>query len=129
MKLRQSADDGESLLEILIALAIMGICFSAILAAVGTAVRTSGINEQQADGSKYARQAAEIVKSAPWQCTPYTVPQPAGWTITAEPDTFWKGPTETTCAAGNVQRVVVTVTPPDSRASAPRTLDVFKRQS
>jgi prepilin-type N-terminal cleavage/methylation domain-containing protein len=85
-------EDGFSLVEVLISIVIIGICFAGLLAGMGTAVMASGIHRDQTDGHALLVSAAEAVEDQsrnPFSCTTSTykplvgVSLPAGW---AAPD-------------------------------------------
>lgn len=75
---RRRADQrGDTLLEIVISIAIMGIALLALLAAVGTGVATSGVHRQSVLGSTSVRDLAEAVQAAPYTaCASSYVPSP-----------------------------------------------------
>lgn len=144
MGTRPRGDAGESLLEILLAIAIMGIAFAAILAGLGTAVATSGINREQADDSAYVRAIAERLEAV----TPFpscaTAQAAYEAALTAAPAitppagasrslavSYWDGSDfdgNPCTSATTLHRITVTTTPADLRATAPRPLDVVKRK-
>lgn len=68
---------GDTLLEIIISISIMGIAVLAVLAAVGTGVTTSSIHRQSVLGSTSVRDLAEAVQAAPYSpCASTYVPSP-----------------------------------------------------
>lgn len=115
-------DGGESLIELLLAIAIMGIAFTAVLAGLATSVRGSGIHRTITEAGGYARDAIENVSNPvanPWNpcASTYSVGSavPAGYTAAVRVD-YWNGTTfVSSVPAGcltsvQLQRVTVTVT-------------------
>ncbi len=130
---------GESLVEVLLAVAIMGICFAAILAGVGTSATTSGIKQDQALSAKYLRVAAERVQAQNFQSctaaapTSYSLasvlPSDSQHSVSIVSIEHWNGTAfSSSCpAVDSLQRVTLEVVPPDSRAAEPR-LTILKRK-
>jgi type II secretory pathway pseudopilin PulG len=87
-------DSGETLVEVIIAIAIMGIAFVAILGGMLTAATMSGRHRAQSEGITQLANAVEEVKQAGYNdsCTsnPYPVTVDAGWTV-AETLLYWNG--------------------------------------
>lgn len=142
-----SSDSGESLLEVLLAIAIIGIAFAAVLAGLGTAVTTSGINREQADDTAYVRAIAERIEAAPFtSCATASdyelalagTSMPSGTPAIASPSgstrslsvAYWNGTTfGMPCTpATDLHRITVTTIPQDGRATAPQPLQVVKRK-
>ena len=61
---RRTSEAGESLVEIVVAVAILGLGVVALLGGLGTAVSTSGLHRRQADVSAVLTAASERVKLA-----------------------------------------------------------------
>lgn len=133
-------DAGESLLEILMAVAIMGIAFAALLAGLGTAVATSAINADQAEDTNYVRALAESVEATPFEtCAGAAhyesgmaqVPVPAGSTRNLAVS-YWDAATSSwrsACSPSTqLHRVSITTAPADARAGAPAPLEVVRRK-
>jgi len=59
---RLGSDRGETLVELLIAIAILGVAGVAILAGMAFSVQASTINRNQAGGGAYLRSAAEAIQ-------------------------------------------------------------------
>lgn len=59
-------DAGDSLIEILMAVAIMGIAFAAILGGFATTVRGSDYHRKQADVGYYLRNGTEQINNQPF---------------------------------------------------------------
>jgi type II secretory pathway pseudopilin PulG len=62
--MRATRDRGESLLELIVAVTIMGIAVVAIVGSLGTAVLMSDIHRKQATAGASARDYAEAVETA-----------------------------------------------------------------
>jgi prepilin-type N-terminal cleavage/methylation domain-containing protein len=60
----QRSDRGETLVELLVAITILGIAGAAILAGMASSVQASTINRNQAGGGAYLRSGAEAVQRA-----------------------------------------------------------------
>jgi Tfp pilus assembly protein PilV len=86
---RPARDAGETLIEVVISIAIMGIAFVALMGGMLTAVSLSALHRQQADTQLQLVSAVEQVKAGPYHvgcpASPYTVP---GVTISVE---YWNG--------------------------------------
>lgn len=133
---------GETLLEILIAVAILGICFAAVLGGLGTAVRVSGIHRQQAYDTNYLRALAQSLQAQTFDpcsaghtsnySTANILPAGSGYTLSIGPvEHLNSGSFTTACpAVDELQRLTLTVTPPDSRAAEPvlQPLVILKRK-
>lgn len=130
---------GESLVEVLLAVAIIGVCFAAILAGVGTSATASGIKQDQALSANYLRAAAERVQAQDFQPCSAVLPTsyslasvvPAGsqHAVSIVSIEHWDGAAFTaSCpSADSLQRVTLEVVPPDGRAAEPR-LTILKRK-
>jgi prepilin-type N-terminal cleavage/methylation domain-containing protein len=125
-------DDGVTLIELVISIAILGIAFVAILGGMFTLQTGATTHSRQADGANSIRQYAEVVSALPYQTCPATYiaagfAAPAGWTA-ALTTTYWNG---TAFAAGcpvtdsGLDAVHLTLTSTDGRDI--ETLDVAKR--
>lgn len=139
MRLRPSSDAGETLLEVVISIAIMGIAFVALLGGMLTAASMSGRHRLQSDGHLQLLSAIEQVKAAPYagNCVIFdplvglypTTPS-ADWKIT-ETVEYWDGtafgPTcyETLVAYYTTQRITFVVASTDGRVT--RTETILKR--
>src|SRR5664279_767957 len=85
-----SDDEGETLIELIIAVAIMGIAVVAIVGGIATAIFMSDIHRKQATAGAYVRNYAEAVEtyvaaghfdtSAPPDYSAPTVLSPSTWT-------------------------------------------------
>jgi prepilin-type N-terminal cleavage/methylation domain-containing protein len=86
-RVRERGDEGDTLVEILVALAILGIGISALLVALATNASTTVVSRDQAQAGTALVAAAEWVKAQPFSsftcdATPPAV-APAGTVITA----------------------------------------------
>ncbi len=130
-------DDGLSLVELLVAVAIIGVAFVAILGGMTTAVLVSDIHRKQATAGTVLREFAEAVEGAEYQgCTgasqpnyPFTAPE--GFTATTGAVQVWDGKTPAgfvDCSATDpgLQRMRLTVASADGRAS--ETVQILKRR-
>ena len=107
---RLRGEGGESLIEILVALAVLSIGITALLVALGTHASSTINNRQQSQAESVLASAAEYVKglsTVPFSCTggaPVTVlsadlPRPSGYTITYGPAESLDGQACTTISA------------------------------
>lgn len=124
------SDAGETLIELLMAIAIIGIAMVAVMGAMSTGVLTSDRHRKQAvagtlvDG--YAESVKQAARFAGYQvsCSPTyasTLTVPTGYTKSVVAVSFWTGTAfQTTCStAGDVgvQRLTLQVASSDGRAS------------
>jgi Tfp pilus assembly protein PilV len=127
---RPFRDGGETLIEVVISIAIMGIAFVALMGGMLTAVSMSGLHRQQADVQLQLVSALEQVKAALYvPCAGNTTySPPSGVTETVE---YWNGVDfGTTCFEDLVsyyrtQRITLTIATADGRVS--RTETIVKR--
>jgi Tfp pilus assembly protein PilV len=142
-------DHGETLIEVLMAVVIMGIAVVSIIAGIGTAIVVSDIHHKQATAGAAVRDYAEALENSvaaspsgysaaacgnPSLYAVYT--PPSGYTATvlgvrdwndsaADPST-WAWEPAGTCVDHGVQKVSLRVASTDSRAT--ETLDVIIRR-
>jgi type II secretory pathway pseudopilin PulG len=125
-------DRGETLLELLIAVAIMGIALVAVIGGIGTSILMSDIHHKQAAAGAAVRDYAEAVQnkvalggyvacaSAATYGSPAGFSVPAGYTksVVAGSMRYWDGSAwQTTCPDKGLQRLTVQVASDDGRAS------------
>jgi type II secretory pathway pseudopilin PulG len=141
-----SADGGESLLELLIAIVILGIAVVAVVGSLVTGVLVSDVHRKQTTAGATLRNYAESVESSVAAATSaytscaapaaYATPSgftaPAGYTASVTAVRYWNGvPTlsfSTSCASpdSGVQKVSLRVSSNDGRAT--ETLDIVIRK-
>lgn len=122
---RGGGDAGETLVELLITVTLLGIVIVALLAGLATAVRLSDTHRAQANADVALEAAAEAVKAAgPDDCggTPYnealaSVNLPSGW---SQSDLSVTG-----CSGSPLQTITIHATAPDGNSS--EAIDVVKR--
>jgi type II secretory pathway pseudopilin PulG len=127
-------DDGETLIEILLSITILGICVGGIGASIAFAVRASGIHRSQAVASQYLHNYAETLQSDYKTCTDtaaatassYTAEltaAPAGFAAPAVTIAFWNGTRFVTNGGAclkpdpGLQRVTVTLASTDGHVN------------
>lgn len=140
--LRLRSESGDTLVEVLLTVVIVGIAFVALLAGLGTSVRLSGVHRGQANADIAIVSAADAVKTQPYvPCPDVTtasysptagVSLPPGWsasnlTITAVYG--WNGQQFTPCQKedGGLQLVSILATTPDGKST--EAIDVVKRST
>jgi type II secretory pathway pseudopilin PulG len=131
---------GESLLELIIAVAIMGIAVVAIVSGLATSIIVSDVHRKQATAGEYVRSFAESIETAvagsptgySATCSPsygsgFSVP--SGFNAQVATVTYWTGSAfSATCPAtdSGMQKVSLKVSSTDGRAS--EKLDVIIRK-
>lgn len=136
-RLRQLADDrGDTLIEVIAAVFVLGIAAVAIVSAMTMSVKMSDYHRKQANASALLHNYAESLVAGYRPCTssnsqPYTLATQAGFTAPSVTVSYWTGSSfgSTSCPAGGdpgVQRVRLAVSSIDSRAS--ESLTVVVRQ-
>jgi len=123
-------DSGETLIELLMSIAIMGIAMVAVMGAMSTGVLTSDVHRKQAVAGtavdSYAESVKQAVKSTGYQssCSPTygsTFTLPTGYTKSIVAVSFWTGTAfQATCSTAadvGVQRVTLQIASSDGRAS------------
>lgn len=127
-----SEDAGETLIELIIAVAIMGVAVVAIVGGIATTILMSDIHRKQATAGSYVRSYAEAVGdyvAVPGNFDPTSSPSalqtdvgfaaPTGFAATVTPPVrCWDGAAFGTCdTTSTVQQVTLNVASTDSRAS------------
>ncbi|MFF4323358.1 prepilin-type N-terminal cleavage/methylation domain-containing protein [Streptomyces sp. NPDC001568] len=132
---RPRGEEGETLVEVLVAVVLMGVAFVAIFGGMGTAIISSVTQQKVTGADSVIRSAAEKVVGAPYvSCARgYETPTPpAGYTVTVTIE-YWDGvgafgPTCPTADTG-VQKVTLTVHSTGPHSVRDATLEVVKRES
>jgi len=135
--MRRRGEVGETLVELLVAVSILGLSVVTIVAALGTGILTSDVAAKQGQVQAALRTAAEEVKAAAWSdcagVTTYAVSSPTDVEVRiTQVMHASSGPTVTfsaTCPTppSAVQRVSLTGRALDDRVV--QTLDVVKRRT
>jgi len=127
---RASGDGGFTLIELVVAVGIMGIAMVFIVAGMTTSIFGSDIHRKEATADTVARAFAEQVKNAtcsPTCPTTYTYSAPTGYAATATVACGTAGAAGFTAACPNVlEKVKISVASTDGRDA--ETLEVVKRQ-
>jgi type II secretory pathway pseudopilin PulG len=136
-------DEGSTLLEVVIAVAIMGITLPAILGGIGTSILMSGVHRQQAAAGGAVRAYAEAVQNVVAEggyvpcattssyATPAGFTAPSGYTATVVANSmrYWNGTAwQTTCGTDSgIQRLTLEVAGADTRAGSERLIIVVRK--
>ena len=141
MRARWGDERGESLLELLVAVVIMGVTVAAVVGALAVAARTSDIHRKQATSGTSARDYAETVGrrvagGAYTGCAPASAfaaatvgfAVPAGYTASVVSVRYWDGSSfATACGTDTgLQQVVLQLASTDGRATERATVVVRK---
>jgi prepilin-type N-terminal cleavage/methylation domain-containing protein len=146
------AEDGFSLVELLVTIVIVGVTFSALLGGLITTITVSSLHRKQSTADSVARSAAEWIKDSVQ--TPYAncagvgayslsgLAKPAGYSATIQSVEYWDGvgpvagapysldphlgPSCPGSGDKGVQRITIRVTSSDAQAS--ETVQVVKRK-
>lgn len=120
----QPSDDGSTLIEMLVAVALIGTGVVSIVGSLGSMIAASDINRLQAHAATHLTSYAEAVKGDAYlECaTTYAgagFAAPAGYTKSAVSVTYWNGTDFVgTCGAGSgLQRVTLGINSADGRVS------------
>ena len=139
---RGRSDRGETLIELVVAVAILGLAAVAILGGLMMGVRTSVMHRNDATGGAYVRSFAEAIQtsvdgngykpcsSAAAAYEGVAVPDlPAGYAKSVTGLQSWNGSTWGACTADGVQRLDLKVTTTgDDEHNAKEALTVILRQ-
>jgi type II secretory pathway pseudopilin PulG len=143
MRPAPTTDLGETLVELLVAVAILGIAVVAIITAMGTSVLVSTLHREQSQATAVLVSAAEAVKSPTVAAAPCgspttayttaaaTVTRPTGWAAPTVAVRYWDGDSFELACSGTattrrLQQVTVTVKSPDGRTK--ESVSVVKRE-
>ncbi len=138
----QRDDRGETLIELVVAVAILGIAAVAILGGLMVSIRTSVMHRNDATGGAYVRSFAEAIqtdvdtngyKTCANAASGYAgvaVPDlPTGYTKSVTAVQSWNGSAWGACTADGIQRLDLKVTTTgDDAHKADETLTVVLRQ-
>ena len=138
---RVACQRGESLVELLITITIVGIAFTGILAGLATAINLSGRHRGQANADVVLVSAAESVKNQAYtQCASTSsynptsgVTLPSGWSASHLSITSvrkWNGTSfVTTCPSTDqgLQLITITANTPDGNST--ESVEIVKRQN
>jgi prepilin-type N-terminal cleavage/methylation domain-containing protein len=119
----QRSDRGETLIELVVAVAILGLASAAILGGLMMGIRTSVMHRNDATGGAYVRSFAEAIQTdvdangyktcanASSGYASVAVPDlPAGYTRAVTSVQSWNGSSWGACTADGVQRLDLRVT-------------------
>ena len=139
----QRSDRGETLIELVVAVAILGIAAVAILSGLMMTVRSSVMHRNDASSGAYVRSFAEAIQSSVdnsggyKSCTTAALAYgsvaveglPAGYTKTVTAVQSWNGSAWGACTVDGIQRLDLKVTTTgDNQHKAEETLTVVLRQ-
>jgi type II secretory pathway pseudopilin PulG len=127
---------GVTLVETLVAVAIIGLAFTAIVGGMRTSIMASDINRKQAGATTYLRSYAEAVNgdayvncAATYAGAGFVLPGASGFTKDAPVVAYWSSVTSTFnvgCGADSgIQRVTLGIRSADGRVA--ETLQIVKR--
>jgi prepilin-type N-terminal cleavage/methylation domain-containing protein len=132
MTKRRSGERGDTLLELLMAVAVMGIAVVAVTGGIAVSIRMSDVHRKQAQAGAYIRDFAEAVEKAVMATPSGYVPcAPAGtydshYTLpssftrpTPTPVKYWDGTTfAASCTADKgIQQLLLRIDSSDNRVS------------
>jgi type II secretory pathway pseudopilin PulG len=134
---RAGGAEGETLVELLVTVSIMGIAIITLVLAIGTAVRSSDVHRKQATTESLLRnyaeglQASSYVNCASTYATPSSFTASANYSIQVTRVQYWNGqnPAGFTASCGTdtgIQLITIKASSSDGRST--RTLDVVKRK-
>ena len=134
----RASDAGETLIEILLSIMILGIAVSALMFGMGSAATTSGYHDRQAQQAETLRNLVDGLQALPYTpcATTYATPPglvPSGYSVTTSVVGYASGatyPYPTPCPATGdegAQQLRVTVSQPDARVRSEE-LYVVKRK-
>lgn len=120
---RKRDDRGETLVELVVAVAILGIGAVAILSGLMLSVKTSVVHRNEATAGAYVRSFAEAIQNyvdasgyascgaatASYQSVP-VLNLPSGYTRAVTGVQSWNGTAWSSCTADGIQRLDLTVT-------------------
>jgi type II secretory pathway pseudopilin PulG len=141
-RLRPAGAQGETLVELLVAVVIMGIAVVAVVGGIATGITMSDIHRKQATAGAYVRDFAEAIENGVATASKYTTgaaaaatykplytPPNTSYTASITAVSCWNGSAFATvepCVDTGVQKISVKVASNDGRAS--ETLDAIIRK-
>lgn len=145
---RPASDDGFSLVEILLTIAIVGIAFAAILGGMVTSIVVSDLHRKQAVADALARSAAEAVKDHAVAYVECAGPNayrdalpaaPSGYAVSITDVRYWDGAApaigapyapafRASCPTSDQGMQLITVRARSSDGSAAETVEIVKRR-
>lgn len=129
---------GATLIEVLVAVVIMGLAFVVIVGGIGTAILGSDLQQQRASIDAALRSAAEQMSYV--ACPPTGEPDYQGQLAAVTADgvelsvtqvSYWNGTAfvaSATCLPTSLHLIGLRASSTSGRASSPETLDVVKRR-
>jgi Tfp pilus assembly protein PilV len=134
---RLSEEGGETLLELVISIMILGVCVVAIGSAIAMSVMMSDVHRKQSVASEFLRNYAETVQASSYQpCTGTvnyatglpTPPNGGTWTISQKTALFWNGSAFTSiCPLGGDKGLEQVTLRLQSGNTVDETIDVIVR--
>lgn len=125
-------DAGLTLVEVLLAVSILGVGVTVLVGGMMTSITVSGQGQRSAEGQAAIRAYAESVASTAYTDCASSYPSPgftppSGWTAAAQVVTYWDGSSfVSTCGTDSgLQRVQLRLTTSDGGAE---TLSVARRK-
>jgi type II secretory pathway pseudopilin PulG len=132
---------GETLIELLVSMTILGITVVALVGGIGTSIVVSDLHRKQAVAGVVVRSYAEAIESSvdaatssyascastATYATPANFTAPSGYTASVTGVAYWTGTGYGVCSAGvGVQKLTLSIRSNDSRAT--ETLDLIIRK-
>jgi type II secretory pathway pseudopilin PulG len=138
---RDDCDRGETLLELIIAIAILGVCVVAIGSGIAMSITISALHRNQATAQDSLHNFAETLQNSYIACTATTAPNyvqqltlnqlvPPGWPAPTATVRYWLPATATfspTCPAGGdtgLQQVTLTQADSSGKVSESLVVDI-----
>ncbi len=117
---RDGSDAGLTLVEVLLAVSILGVGVLVLVGGMMTSIKVSGQGQVAAEGQTALRAYAEAVSAADYVDCAGSYPSPgftapSGWVASAPAVTYWDGSTFTAACGTDLglQRVALTITASD----------------
>jgi Tfp pilus assembly protein PilV len=137
-RLALRGDQGETLLELLVSIVILGVCVVAIGSSITLSILMSDVHRKQSVASEFLHNYAETIQASTYQpctgavnyATSLAVPPNGGpWTLTQKKVQFWNGTSFTSTCPGTGDKGLeqVTLRLQSSDQTVDETLDVIVR--